>query len=165
MPLFGLLSGRSGIWPRVPYVISIASICCPLTVLPEDCGNAINSIAAPKPLADCSMLCTGNGSEFCGGQNRLNLYKYTPKVSVAPAVQTINLPGNWQYSRCLAYVYLTFLSTRNHSEAAYPDIQRAGWYFSSISVSGHVPPKQHCPKLSYTMLNLWLSRGGYGKWR
>jgi hypothetical protein len=27
----------------------------------------------------------------------------------APTVQTTGLPGNWQYSRCLAYVFFTFL--------------------------------------------------------
>jgi hypothetical protein len=78
-------------------------------------------------MADCSMPCTGNGSEFCGGPDRLNLYNNTgtnqgnTTGSVTPTVQTTNLPGNWQYSRCFAYVYLAFLSTRNHSEAAYPD--------------------------------------------
>lgn len=102
------------------YVLSIASIFCPLIVLSEDCGSAINSAAAPAPPADCSMLCAGNGSEFCGGQDRINLYNYTgtnqgnTTGSVTPTVQTTNLPGNWQYSRCLAYVYLAFLSTHNH---------------------------------------------------
>jgi hypothetical protein len=71
------------------------------------------------------MLCAGNGAEFCGGRDRLNLYNYTGtnlgNASVTTTVQTTNLPGNWQYSRCLAYVYLAFISTRNHSEAAYPD--------------------------------------------
>ena len=100
----------------------------PLTVIPEDCGNVINSHAAPTPLADCSMLCTGNGSEICGGRNRLNLYNNTGTNTginqgntPTGSVQTTNLPGNWQYSRCLAYVCLAFLCTRNHSEAAYAD--------------------------------------------
>jgi hypothetical protein len=26
-----------------------------------------------------------------------------------PTVQTTNLPGNWQYSRCLAYVFFAFI--------------------------------------------------------
>ena len=93
----------------MPYVLSITLICCPLTVLPEDCGTTINSNATPAPLADCSMLCTGNGSEFCGGSGRLNLYNNTGtkgSISVTPTVQTASLPGNWQYSRCLAYVHL-----------------------------------------------------------
>lgn len=121
-----LWPGWNSLTSAVSYILSIASICCPLSVLPKDCGTAINSHAAPAPLAECSTPCTGNGSEFCGGRDRLNLYNYTGTNlgytgSVRPTVQTTNLPGNWQYSRCLAYVYLTFLSTRNHSEAAYPD--------------------------------------------
>ena len=31
-----------------------------------------------------------------------------PTARAVPAVQTTNLPGNWQYSRCLAYVHFAF---------------------------------------------------------
>ena len=72
------------------------------------------------------MPCAGNGSEFCGGRDRINLFNYTGTnqgntSTGSPTVQTTNLPGSWQYSRCLAYVFLAFLSTRNHSEAVYLD--------------------------------------------
>jgi hypothetical protein len=45
-------------------------------------------------------------SEACGGPNRISLYTSTASVTVypVPVVQTTNLPGNWQYSECLAYV-------------------------------------------------------------
>jgi hypothetical protein len=46
----------------------------------------------------------------------------------------------------------------------HPGLQRAR-YRPRLPVSDHIPQQQHCPKLSYTMFNLWLSRGGYGKWR
>jgi len=45
-------------------------------------------------------------SEACGGPNRLSVYTATGTVTAlpVPTVQTTNLPGNWQYSECLAYV-------------------------------------------------------------
>ena len=60
----------------------------PLTVLPKDCGTAIANGGAPTPPGDCSMVCTGNSSEFCGGPNRLNVYNYTgtdlPSIIIPP---------------------------------------------------------------------------------
>ena len=45
-------------------------------------------------------------SEACGGPNRLSVYTNSSSVTVypVPTPQTTNLPGNWQYSRCLACV-------------------------------------------------------------
>ncbi|KAI0808290.1 hypothetical protein C8Q74DRAFT_1189458 [Fomes fomentarius] len=80
------------------------------------CDTAIQNGGAPTPLADCSMACSGNSSEFCGGPNRLNVYNFTgtlpgpPKapgggngnggtpVLVSPV--TSGLPGNWAYGAC-----------------------------------------------------------------
>jgi hypothetical protein len=46
-----------------------------------------------------------NSSEACGGPSRLSVYSNSPITPLpVPAAQTTNLPGNWQYSRCLAYV-------------------------------------------------------------
>ena len=72
----------------------------------------------------CSMTCSGNSSEFCGGPDRLNVYHFTgtlpgPPVTnpppagggggggtsnVKPVVE--GLPSPWKYSGC--YVYATF---------------------------------------------------------
>jgi hypothetical protein len=45
---------------------------------------------------------------------RLPLYNSTSSVTAraVPTVQTTVLPGNWQYSRCLVYVYFAFLARR-----------------------------------------------------
>ena len=32
-----------------------------------------------------------------------------PVIRAVPTVQTTDLPGNWQYSRCLAYVFFASL--------------------------------------------------------
>ena len=37
------------------------------------CGLDFSNGGAPTPLTDCSMVCAGNSSEFCGGPNRLNV--------------------------------------------------------------------------------------------
>jgi hypothetical protein len=54
-------------------------------------------------------------SEACGGRDRLSVYTSTGSVTVypIPTVLTTDLPGNWKYSRCLAYVYFAFLNLCN----------------------------------------------------
>jgi hypothetical protein len=73
---------------------------------------------------DCvAELTIVDSSEACGGRDRLSVYTSTGSVTTfpIPTVQTIDLPGNWHYSRCLAYVYIVFLSTCNQPKAAHSD--------------------------------------------
>lgn len=42
------------------------------------CANSISDGAVLTP-SGCSMACGGNSSEYCGGSNRLNLYKTDPE--------------------------------------------------------------------------------------
>lgn len=77
------------------------------------CGSAIGNNGAPRPLADCNMICDGNPLQFCGGPGRLNLYNYTaddlppinnpgpgpnPGTPVFPVDE--GLPGTWEYVGC-----------------------------------------------------------------
>ncbi|KAF2267176.1 heme peroxidase, partial [Lojkania enalia] len=39
------------------------------------CGSTLNTDSTKQPDADCSMVCSGNGSELCGGPYRLNIYQ------------------------------------------------------------------------------------------
>ena len=69
------------------------------------CGSSIQAGGAPSSTSDCNMVCTGNGSEYCGGSNRLNLYKYTgtPRTTITTpsgVSPVTNLPGNWTYNGC-----------------------------------------------------------------
>ncbi|KAI9461541.1 galactose oxidase [Russula earlei] len=68
------------------------------------CGNELVQGAVIASSSDCNMPCSGNATEACGGPNRLSVYSSTGSVTAfaVPTVQTTNLPGNWQYSRCLA---------------------------------------------------------------
>ena len=83
-----------------------------------DCDSALRNGAVSEPLTDCNMPCNGNGSEFCGGPDRLNVYNYTgtnlppltPPVGGggnggggaggSPVFPAVNLPGSWSYNAC-----------------------------------------------------------------
>lgn len=39
------------------------------------CGNTLNAGSVKHDDGDCSMICGGNENEYCGGPDRLNLYK------------------------------------------------------------------------------------------
>lgn len=39
------------------------------------CGSTIRVGGTQQPATDCSMTCAGNGKEFCGAGNRMNIYK------------------------------------------------------------------------------------------
>jgi hypothetical protein len=78
--------------------------------VPKDCSAAIANGGAPTASGDCSMVCSGNSSEFCGGPNRLNVYNYTgtdlpPRdrggddgSPVFPVLS--NLQMGWSYNAC-----------------------------------------------------------------
>ncbi len=55
-----------------------------------------------------------NSSEGRGGLNRVSVYSSRANTTVlaAPTVQTTDLPGKWQYSRCLACVYIAYIRCR-----------------------------------------------------
>ncbi|KAG5931668.1 hypothetical protein E4U53_001660 [Claviceps sorghi] len=48
------------------------------------CGNSLDKTSAAAPIGDCSMVCGGDASEYCGAGNRLELYSTTS----APAMPT-----------------------------------------------------------------------------
>ncbi len=59
------------------------------------CGNTINSGSVNQPSSDilvngCSMLCGGNVSEYCGGPDRLDMYKINGSL---PASTSTSTPG------------------------------------------------------------------------
>ena len=51
----------------------MADVAHPLTVPVAVCDTQIENGGAPTPLTDCNMACAGNGTELCGGPNRLNV--------------------------------------------------------------------------------------------
>ena len=79
------------------------------------CGNDLTAPGGPAPdgLAGCNMLCNGNQTEYCGGPNRLDLYKKGATAtsaagtttaaatsSAAPTSAATGLPTGWSYQGC-----------------------------------------------------------------
>ncbi|KAJ3556376.1 hypothetical protein NM688_g2060 [Phlebia brevispora] len=76
------------------------------------CGLDFSNGGAPAALTDCNMPCAGNGSEFCGGPNRLNVYNFTGTLPHGPVTNppppgqspvfpvTSGLPSTWAYAGC-----------------------------------------------------------------
>ncbi|KJA18927.1 copper radical oxidase [Hypholoma sublateritium FD-334 SS-4] len=82
------------------------------------CNTAITNGGAPTPASACNMPCAGNGSEFCGGPNALNVYNFTgtnlPTTPTPPqggggggggassnlVQQTSGLPAGWAFNAC-----------------------------------------------------------------
>lgn len=92
------------------YLSPLFARACSLSVAPKDCGTTITNSSAPTAPSNCSMVCAGNSSEFCGGPNRLNVYNYTgtdlPPLDrggydgspVFPVLS--NLQTGWSYNAC-----------------------------------------------------------------
>jgi WSC domain len=84
------------------------------------CGNAVVNGGTLEDASGCDMTCQANNLLYCGGPNRLNLYKYNGVVpppttppppppgggggGVGPV--TTGLPTPWYYSAC--YVDLQY---------------------------------------------------------
>ncbi|KAF8263422.1 copper radical oxidase [Lactarius quietus] len=81
------------------------------------CATSIGSTGVPAAAGDCNMPCSGNGSEFCGGPLRLNVYNYTGSGSTTTTTTTsttstttgptstpsnvpTDLPKGWKYGGC-----------------------------------------------------------------
>jgi hypothetical protein len=63
------------------------------------CGNSVGAGGALATASDCNMPCSGNNLEFCGGPNRLTVYKNTN----APATASPSIPstvGLWKSLGC-----------------------------------------------------------------
>ncbi|KAF4556435.1 WSC domain-containing protein 3 [Elsinoe fawcettii] len=72
------------------------------------CGNTIQTGSTLVPGAtpadtSCNMLCGGNSSEYCGGPNRLNMYKLNSTITLPPTpAGPGNVPviGKYTYAGC-----------------------------------------------------------------
>ncbi|KAH6845490.1 hypothetical protein B0I37DRAFT_380295 [Chaetomium sp. MPI-CAGE-AT-0009] len=69
------------------------------------CGNVLHTTAANVSLADCSMPCSGNPAQYCGGPDRLELYESDaatnpPAEPSQPA--TVSSEGaQWEFHGCV----------------------------------------------------------------
>ncbi|KAL8727802.1 MAG: hypothetical protein Q9166_005794 [cf. Caloplaca sp. 2 TL-2023] len=58
------------------------------------CGNTIAAGAVSVTDGGCSMTCSGDKSEFCGGPNRLNFYKSSPSASGSSSTSQTSTTGS-----------------------------------------------------------------------
>ncbi len=82
-----------------------------------DCGNAFSNGGGPATdgLTGCNMPCNGNSSEYCGGSNRLDVYKFGAATSSTSTISSsasttsttststssaTSLPTGWKYIGC-----------------------------------------------------------------
>ncbi|KAK7047617.1 hypothetical protein VNI00_006385 [Paramarasmius palmivorus] len=66
------------------------------------CADRLINGAEKVDDSACSMGCSGNASEGCGGPNRLSVYATSSKIITLPApeAQSTNLSGKWSYDGC-----------------------------------------------------------------
>lgn len=68
------------------------------------CGNTLHVTSTNASLDDCSMPCTGNPYQHCGGPDRLELYETEDDDGVldppAPS-QPVTVSGSWTFYKCM----------------------------------------------------------------
>jgi len=69
-----------------------------------DCGSSIGSTGAAAASSDCSMTCSGNSTEICGGPNRVSIFWNGKNPPPGPSTD----PGTlgYEFYGCYTYVYL-----------------------------------------------------------
>ena len=79
------------------------------------CGYTIQAGGAPAPATECNMLCSGDNSQYCGGPNRLNLYKDTDSTVTPPTPPAVVASvGPWVSQGCYMSVIFSFTSSASH---------------------------------------------------
>ncbi|KAF9875011.1 WSC domain-containing protein [Colletotrichum karsti] len=90
------------------------------------CGDSLGVGAIPAAAADCSMPCSGNSSEYCGGPSRLNLYKLDGNLPVP----TSSVPTGTEPTD-------TATATATPTSTAPPANERVGdWLFQGCFTEG-----------------------------
>lgn len=89
------------------------------------CGNSTSNGGGPAPdgLAGCDMACNGNSSEYCGGPNRLDVYGYGQRSTIAPAWSSLGCYTDVRNSAD-TYSSTLILLTRPDGPSAYSSC----WY-------------------------------------
>jgi hypothetical protein len=68
-----------------------------ISLTPLVCGSSLATGSGLAASGDCSMACSGNATEACGGPNRLNLFW---SGTTGPQINPGN--GSWTFSGCYA---------------------------------------------------------------
>ncbi|KAL3608668.1 hypothetical protein FPOAC2_03674 [Fusarium poae] len=82
------------------------------------CGNSFTDGSVPAPIADCSMLCNGNSSEYCGGPNRLNVYQLNAAYSASLPTSSSTSSSSSSTSSTSTWTLTSSTSTSSSSSAS-----------------------------------------------
>ncbi|KAK2066499.1 hypothetical protein P8C59_000311 [Phyllachora maydis] len=72
------------------------------------CAGSLADSSKNASLSDCSMSCAGNGLEYCGGPNRLQLYTRNVSAPQLPSAikKVLSSTGlEWTYQNCMTEGY------------------------------------------------------------
>ncbi|OCL14883.1 WSC-domain-containing protein [Glonium stellatum] len=98
------------------------------------CGVVLGNGTVPAPASDCNMLCNGDSSETCGGQDRLNLYVSTYLESAEPceAPPVSSSSSSSSTPTPSSAVYSSSSTVSNPSSTVYSS---SSWIYSSSSIA------------------------------
>ena len=64
------------------------------------CGNWLAPTSANASLGECSMACSGNPLQYCGGGNRLQLYEAENFEAPPAPTHPVTVAGGWSFEGC-----------------------------------------------------------------
>lgn len=68
------------------------------------CGNSLHATSVEAALADCSMPCSGDPFQYCGGPNRIELYETDGSAPATGPTQPATVVGGgstWNFHQCV----------------------------------------------------------------
>lgn len=81
-----------------PHVQAVAPFMSHVAIVSAVCGSAIENGGVPINLSNCDMLCAGNSSEFCGGDDTLDvsaaLRRHVQTALMLPPALRLQLMGS-----------------------------------------------------------------------
>jgi len=101
------------------------------------CDNSIAAGSAPASNG-CSMTCSGDSTEICGGPNRLSFYTLTPT-----GPQTVQKAGNFAYQGCYSEATNTRALSAKNTAASTMTVEICAAFCSGYTYMG-VEYSQEC---------------------
>lgn len=130
------------------------------------CGNAINTGSTIADASGCSMTCSGDGTELCGGPNRLSFYKVKP---TGPSV--VQKAGAFSFQSCYTEATNSWALSAKNTAASTMTVEMCSTFCTGYTMMG-VEYGQECKRfiiwnihryaesyrLLWKQLECWLRR-------
>jgi hypothetical protein len=112
------------------------------------CSNTLDMTSTPQAATDCNMVCSGSGTQVCGGAHRISLYSYRNYTApINPLIAGYKYEGCYsegETSRALLGPSFTAANMTVPSCAAFCN----GATYFGIEYSTYVPPLPSSPLLA-----------------